>query len=107
MNKRDRLIGLLLILSLLFFQYLWLLFYVLLFVVLGILIFDTRYDRYALVMMVLVLLLYVGIKFMFYETYLVPSKSMLPVLNNNVTVRGDKGVAPGDDIHPFEPIPDG
>ena len=90
MNKRDRLIGLLLILSLLFFQYLWLLFYVLLFVVLGILIFDTRYDRYALVMMVLVLLLYVGIKFMFYETYLVPSKSMLPVLNNNVTVRGEK-----------------
>ena len=50
MNKRDRLIGVLLILSVLFFQYLWLLLSVLLLVVLGILIFDTRYDRYALVM---------------------------------------------------------
>ena len=55
MNKRDRLIGVLLILSVLFFQYLWLLLSVLLLVILGILIFDTRYDRYALVMVVLVL----------------------------------------------------
>ena len=52
-------IGVLLILSVLFFQYLWLLLSVLLLVILGILIFDTRYDRYALVMVVLVLLLYV------------------------------------------------
>lgn len=90
MNKRDRLIGVLLILSVLFFQYLWLLLSVLLLVVLGILIFDTRYDRYALVMVVLVLLLYLSAKFMFYETYLVPTKSMLPALNSNVTVRGEK-----------------
>ena len=90
MNKRDRLIGVLLILSVLFFQYLWLLLSVLLLVILGILIFDTRYDRYALVMVVLVLLLYLSAKFMFYETYLVPTKSMLPALNSNVTVRGEK-----------------
>ena len=62
MNKRDRLIGVLLILSVLFFQYLWLLLSVLLLVVLGILIFDTRYDRYALVMVVLVMLLYLSTK---------------------------------------------
>lgn len=90
MNKRDRLIGVLLILSVLFFQYLWLLLSVLLLVVLGILIFDTRYDRYALVMVVLVMLLYLSTKFMFYETYLVPTKSMLPALNSNVTVQGEK-----------------
>ena len=59
-------------------------------IILGILIFDTRYDRYALVMVVLVLLLYLSAKFMFYETYLVPTKSMLPALNSNVTVRGEK-----------------
>ena len=89
MNKRDRLIGVLLILSVLFLQYLWLLLSVLLLVILGILIFDTRYDRYALFMVVLtVLLLYLSAKFMFYETYLVPTKSMLPVLNSNVTVHG-------------------
>lgn len=91
MNKRDRLIGVLLILSVLFFQYLWLLLSVLLLVILGILIFDTRYDRYALVMVVLVLLLYLSAKFMFYETYLVPTKSMLPALNSNVTVRVRSG----------------
>ena len=90
MNKRDRLIGVLLILSVLFLQYLWLLLSVLLLVILGILIFDTRYDRYALFMVVLVLLLYLSAKFMFYETYLVPTKSMLPALNSNVTVQGEK-----------------
>ena len=78
MNKRDRLIGVLLILSVLFFQYLWLLLSVLLLVVLGILIFDTRYDRYALVMVVLVMLLYLSTKFMFYETYLVPRNRCCP-----------------------------
>lgn len=90
MNKSDRLIGVLLILSVLFFQYLWVLLVMLLLVILGILIFDTRYDCYALFMVVLVMLLYLSTKFMFYETYLVPTKSMLPALNSNVTVRGEK-----------------
>ena len=105
MNKRDRLIGVLLILSVLFFQYLWLLLSVLLLVILGILIFDTRYDRYALVMVVLVLLLYLSAKFMFYETYLVPTKSMLPALNSNVTVRGEKWRYGGIYLSAVEELP--
>lgn len=90
MNKRDRLIGLLLMLSLLFFQYLWLLFFVVLIGMIGVLIFDTRYDRFALFLVVFVLLSYLCIKFMFVETYLMPTKAMLPTLNDNVTVRGEK-----------------
>ena len=61
----------------------------LLLVVLGILIFDTRYDRYALVMVVLVILVFE------YKVYVLRDlsgahESMLPALNSNVTVQGEK-----------------